>query len=148
MSSAVKKMIEQATEGSRELDAAVWLAIFEPKCQRYDVEFHVEQYDNHISRTAMDCDLGTIWVDQMDPPLFRFTESMDAALALVARLHPTFFWRVQKQAPDYDIAPFWAACGPHGKHRQQHTGHGATPVLALLSALLEHNSPTKTVGDA
>lgn len=66
-----------------------------------------------------------------------YTSSLDAVVALVERVLPGSFWRAQKQSPDYDIAPFWAVCGPHGKPKRQHTADGATPALALLAALIK-----------
>lgn len=133
---AVAASLEAATAPSRELDAAVWLACFEPMCPSHEVTFHVEQYDNYASRTAIECGLGMMWVDQMEPPLRHYTASAEDALALIGQLQPTFFWRVQKQAPDYTDGPFWAVCGPHGKPQGQSTAHGQTPALALLGALM------------
>lgn len=135
MHKAVADALALAIAPSRELDAAVWLACFEPDCKRYEVEFHTEQYDNLMSRTAIECDLGSIWVDQMDPPLHQFTASTDAAVALVTRLRPEFFWRVQKQFGDCS-GLFWAACGPSGTPKSQGTALGVTPAIALTSALM------------
>lgn len=145
MHRAVAAALEAATAPSRELDAAVWLACFEPTCPSHEVEFHTEQYD-YVSRTAIDCALGTMWVDQMEPPLRHYTSSAEDALALVSQMQPTFFWRVQKQAPDYTDGPFWAVCGPHGKPQDQSTAHGRTPALAVLGALMSAlaNIPSHT----
>lgn len=135
MYASVRKSLEAATEPTRELDAAVWLACFEPECADPSVEFHTEQYD-YVSRTGMECALGSMWVDQMEPPLHQYTFSVDATVALIKRLRPEFFWRVQKQPDDYDLGPFWASCGPHGKHKAQRTAHGASPALALAAAFM------------
>lgn len=146
MYKAVAKALQAATAPSRELDAAVWLACFEPTCERLEVQFHTERYDSYVTRDSIECALGSMWVDQMDPPLFQYTASIDATLALVARLKPGFFWRVQKQPPDYDLGPFWAVCGPHGAGpRKQSVAHGATPALALLAALMiaQSNGPAQ-----
>jgi len=85
MFDAVAQKILREPPG-RASDAAIWLACFEPTCSHPDVEFHTEYYDNLMSREAIECDLGTMWVDQMDPPLLSYTKSIDAALSLIERI--------------------------------------------------------------
>ena len=99
---SLEARIAAATGPDREIDAALWLMCFEPTCAHFNVTFHTEQYDNYISREYIECDLGTMAVDQMEPPLFRYSESIDAIVALVERSG----WRIYTL--DASIAGRWS----------------------------------------
>lgn len=67
--------LEKAAAGSRELDGAVWYAVFEP-----DVDhgcLHVEQTEQG-PREVLTCELGSKWADDVG----HYTTCLDAALAL------------------------------------------------------------------
>ena len=69
---------------------------------------------------------------QIPPP---YTYSLDAALALVERLDPLWFFRVAKSLPsERPNGRFWATCGPSG---EQESAWGSTPALALLASMLK-----------
>lgn len=105
----------QAADGpSRELDAAIWLACFEPACQSFAVQFEEEHYDNHLTRYGLTCDLGSMWIDQMDPPLRAFTASVDCTVELIERALPGMLYGVRhgsNWAPHHKWAgkPVWEA---------------------------------------
>lgn len=120
--------VEKAEGPDREIDAALWLACFEPTCLRFDVAFHTEQYDNLMSREAIGCDLGTMWVDDMDPPLLRYTAFLDAAVALVERVLP---------GHDFIIARTNGGLTIHARVGGFGEAYGETPALALLAAMLK-----------
>ena len=82
---SLEARIAAATGPDREIDAALWLMCFEPTCAHFNVTFHTEQYDNYVSREYIECDLGTMALDQMEPPLLRYTGFLDDAVALLRK---------------------------------------------------------------
>lgn len=82
-----------------------------------------------------------------------YTASIDAALALVERMLPGWFWRTGKMtAPHWDKSqgcyqPYWAHIqrthADHCDRDDEATGYAQTAPLAILSALLRAlSSPT------
>lgn len=118
---------------SRELDAAVWLACFEPTCARPEVTFHAEYYEPWLSRDAIECDLGTMWVDEMKPPLRRYTESIDDALNLIEQIAgPGVEWDCTTL---YGIARVSVGLNLNAGDEKGEDRGGSVPVALCLAAL-------------
>ena len=166
MYAALIEALEAASEPSRELDAALWLACFEPTCARHEVTFQVEHFDNYVSRTGIDCDLGSMWVDQMDPPLRCYTASVDSTIELIELVLPGYLYGVRhtsQWAPHHKWAgrPVWdALIGDPGESDSyepwcdhdayddydevdEHMADHCTPALALCTALLRALKATR-----
>jgi hypothetical protein len=70
-----------------------------------------------------------------------YTGSVDAALALVKRAFPDFFWSIgflDEEARTHDHHQHGALLFPHFHvaDKRDGLGHGATPALALVAAVL------------
>ncbi|HEV7352545.1 MAG TPA: hypothetical protein VGN74_05390 [Brevundimonas sp.] len=115
--------IEAAEVGSRELDGAVWFALFEPDVNHGAL--HVEQTEEG-PREALTCELGSKWADDVG----HYTTSIDAAVGLAERVLPGWVITLEiagsGQAYLYHPDP----CGPTIKTL------GKTPALALVAAIL------------
>ena len=137
--SSLLARIESATGPDREIDAALWLACFEPGCVAFDdIKFHTEHYDNYISRTFVSCDLGDLPVDQFDPPLLYYTASLDAAIALCERVLPGWSWTVDSgYAANHQKSHAEAWTGD-----DEGSGDAATPALALCAAIIKARMTT------
>ncbi len=130
-----RERVRAATGADRELDAAIWLACFEPQIASFDVTFHVEQYDNYLSRTSIETVLGGVWVDEMDPPLRHYTASLDAVVALIERKLPGWRWNLNKQS-HATMAMVFRPGGSCEESDDSGAAMLATPALALCAALL------------
>lgn len=111
--------LEEAGEGSRELDGAVWYAIHEP-----DVEhgcLHVEQTEQGPLE-VLTCELGSKYADCVG----HYTTSPDAALALAERVCP----EAEVIALSRTKSGGWGA-GVNGR-----VCRASTPALALCAAIL------------
>lgn len=73
---------------------------------------------------------------------WKYTESVNAILALIDRALPGAWWRVEHRDPEKHTD--WATCGPPGAQEQ---ADAATPALALCAALLKAKI-AETAGDA
>jgi hypothetical protein len=120
--------LEEAAEGSRELDAAIWYAVHEP-----DVDYpgiRTEQTEQG-PREVLTCELGSKWADDVG----HVTTSLDAALALAERVLPGWDFIVGRTNGGLTIH---AQVGP-GEMQ-----FGNTPALALCAAILRANHKDKT----
>ena len=112
--------LEEAAEGSRELDAAIWYAVHEP-----DVDYpgiRTEQTEQG-PREVLTCELGSKWADDVG----RYTTSLDAALALAKRVLPGVWAK----------AALYPSAGPVS------VGRARNPALALCIAILRANHKDK-----
>lgn len=129
----LRERLEKASGPEREIDAALWLLAFEPKSQKLNVAFHTEYYDNYVSREALECDLGMMWVDQMDPPLARYSASIEYAQQLLRR-GSRLRQRVRVMA---DPGGKGVASVYDDQDRDVITVCAATPALALCLAFVK-----------
>lgn len=127
--SSLEARLIAATGPDREIDAALWLMCFEPTCKHFNVTFHTEQYDNYISREYIECDLGAMAVDQMEPPLLRYTSFLDDAVALLRKRRVRV--RVEALPNGEGIASIYDADDKDGP-----ACRASTPSLALCLALV------------
>lgn len=112
--------IEAAEVGSRELDGAVWFALFEP-----DVDYgylHVEQTEQG-PREALTCELGSKWADGVGA----YTTSIDAAVALAGRVLGHDGIGLCRTANGWEA---WVG------GREAYLTSYPTPALALVAAIL------------
>ena len=115
--------LEEAAEGSRELDAAIWYAVHEP-----DVDYpgiRTEQTEQG-PREVLTCELGSKWADDVG----RYTTSLDAAFALAGRVGLDG-WNTL-----YAAMMNWKAHDPRGPLSK-------TLPLALCLAILKANHKDK-----
>jgi hypothetical protein len=134
------KRVEDATGADREIDAAMWLLAFEPACPSFDVRFHEEWYSEYLSRTAIECALGMMWVDQMDPPLDFFSANIEDARKLLRR-GSRLRHRVRVSVDPYGKG---IAFVYDDQDRDVLTAHAPTPALAVCAALLRAEITTLT----
>lgn len=74
--------LESAKGADRNLDAALWIACFDPEA--LEGEITIEPRGSvYAEREALCTAQGSCWVDELSPSLLRFTASIDAALMLV-----------------------------------------------------------------
>lgn len=130
MSKELIERLEKAEAGSRELDGAVWYAVFEP-----DVEhgcLHVEKTEQG-DREALTCELGSKWADDVG----NYTTSLDAALALAERVLPGWIPSLEGSRGGRWLATIslWESEGS-AMVRFGHA-HAPTPALALVTAILK-----------
>lgn len=121
--------LEEAGEGSRELDGAVWYAIHEP-----DVEhgcLHVEQTEQGPLE-VLTCELGSKYADCVG----HYTTSLGAALALASRVLPGDSPGVSRNV----FHGYWSAWLHRNVDGACHLVGDActasTPALALCAAIL------------
>lgn len=123
--SGLIERLEGAERGARELDGAVWYAVFEP-----DVDhgcLHVEMTEQG-PREALTCELGSKWADDVGP----YTTSLDAALALAERVLPGFRKFIEIIGDGRGSVCMFEASDP----TPQRWHHAATAPLALCIAIL------------
>jgi len=133
----LKQRVERASGGDRELDCRIAYALgmnwCNPKWSNslHDWRQHIETHgfeaawtSDHVYRNGYDAPPTEDYGGSLVP---NYTTSIDAALALVERLLPGWSWRIGNR-------PGGGAWVLLGTSRQEHLG--ATPALALLSALL------------
>lgn len=114
--------LRRAETGSRELDAMIAVSLqimpsnaFQPCASDDPGTFGTGAY--------------TFWTAP------EYTTSIDAAVALVERMLPGALWRVQKCPTaiiNQNIGAYWATAGMTG---EQEAAYGATPALAIVTAL-------------
>ena len=122
--------LEEAAEGSRELDAAIWYAVHEP-----DVDYpgiRTEQTEQG-PREVLTCELGSKWADDVG----HVTTSLDAALALAERVLPGVWWNVRAPHRRVAKAALYPSAGPVS------VGRARNPALALCAAILRANHKDK-----
>jgi hypothetical protein len=121
--------LQSAEQGSRELDAAVWYACFEPDVEHFGI--HVEQTEQG-PREVLTCELGSKWADDVG----HYTTSTDAALALVERVVGAgdFTYRLTSDYGGYYAAELRIDSNPAKPVVVKETGD--TMPLALVIALV------------
>ena len=124
--------LESASEGSRELDALVTVAL------RLDCKRGLSDDLQYLSPIRRDdeCAIGTYWYVCRSGRSLRTAEpvttSIDAALALAERVLPKLWtWRVEKNNGGYFVA-FWS----DGDYAPDGEAVCASPALAICAALL------------
>ena len=124
--------LEEAAEGSRELDAAIWYAVHEP-----DVDYpgiRTEQTEQG-PREVLTCELGSKWADDVG----RYTTSIDEAIALARRVLPgLYMWNVE-----FDDEPTGTPASARVYAKTDGRGAAPTPALALCIAILRANHKDK-----
>lgn len=128
--------LEAAEAGSRELDGAVWYAVFEPDVEHGSL--HVEQTEQG-PREVLTCELGSKWADDVGP----YTTSLDAALALAERVLPGWSWTLHSPrdpvAPTDNGRPWFSIQNRADLPRPNEgrfSGVGATPALCVCISIL------------
>lgn len=127
----------------REIDAALHVALIKPEQYQDDLRYF------RLPTPSMDhmemCAPGTYWLKQRSGASLHtapaYSESLDAALSLVARVLPGWSYAHGNQAPRFDANPrghdHWARVFPR---YEQQDGSGnqyaSTPALALILAML------------
>lgn len=134
--------VEAATGPDREIDALIWLYCFEPTASLDGVQLGEEHYDNLISRPWLECSLGTLWVDQMEPPLQSYTYSLDCAALLLRRKRPQSRMRVEVMPDGKGVASIYDE-----QDRDGPVSRAATPALALILAFLRAKQSDDTTDD-
>ncbi len=131
----LSEMVEKAGEGSRELDASIWLAIYRP-----DYKFP----DKVLNRTPFDKQeaVGRFTHDGMGggSSAARYTTSLDAARTLVPTkpypdLRPGEWWWMM-EVRKYEVRAF-IAYENHDAGIPEFEAIAATPALALCAAALK-----------
>jgi len=129
----MKDLIEKlkaATDGSRELDVAVWNAV-NPDCPNVAVLEHgsVQLRDRKLQEKKVSGFSIVTWTGSDDWAVPSYTTSMDAALLLVPEKHDGWSCNVQNGICQALI--FKDGDGVIGR------GDAATPELAICAAALE-----------
>lgn len=134
--------VEQAQEGSRELDAEIAVAL------RYGGERYPNKPLGTFSPGHVQADLGRDgWSVGWTVPAF--TTSLDAALALIERKLPGWWWEVAHGTAHKGAGPYWASVYNNETLAATFDGTpdeapGKTPALALVAALLRALSSQET----
>lgn len=134
--------VEAATGPDREIDALIWLYCFEPTASLDGVKLGEEYYENMLSRSWMECSLGMLWVDQMEPPLQSYTYSLDCAASLLRRKRPQPRMRVEIMPDGKGVASIYDE-----QDRDGPVSLAATPALALILAFLRAKQSNGSTDD-
>lgn len=136
--SGLIERLEAAEVGSRELDAEIWFALFEPDIDRVAIETIIYQGE---PREVVHCELGSRWADERQPPIGGFTTSLDAALALAERVLPDAEWMVLFNPRHGETGSTYIGLDG-GEFKINTVKRGKAPALALCIAILK----AKTAG--
>lgn len=127
--------LEEAAEGSRELDAAIWYAVHEP-----DVDYpgiRTEQTEQG-PREVLTCELGSKWADDVG----RYTTSIDAAYALAERVLPEMNCIGFDKTPS-GVEAYVSRNNVDSGHWVVTGEHPSSPALAICLAILRANHKDK-----
>ena len=127
--------LEEAAEGSRELDAAI-ARQFGWVYERRIPEFRSPKWWPPMELETKDQTSAYAYAKANPPPV---TTSLDAALALAKRVLPRWRPMLRKHA-GYSRAHLAA---PNLKYEDDCTGRATTPALALCLAILRANHKDK-----
>lgn len=124
------RRVEGATEGSRELDADLWIAVG-PRPMGDNFAHWIHDWEpgwepGPYAGAVQMVENGGVFTSP------EFTASLDASLALVTRVLPGSGWQITNTggSSSYCMISQRSEAGDH-------TGDGATPVLAVVAALLK-----------
>jgi hypothetical protein len=123
--------LEEAAEGSRELDCrvAAWLMTLSGP-----VEFHVVGPPTYEHERYFCAPAGMDWIgyDLLNSAP-AYTRSLDAALALASRVLPgLYMWNVE-----YDDEPTGTPASARVYAKTDGRGYAATPAIAMCIAILK-----------
>lgn len=150
MTTSLITRLEEAAEGSRELDARIWMALNDPEPANYFAGVGMEMWFDGTPREVLSTSSGLSATHELKPAMGKVTTSLDAALALAERVLPRWGFDCGQPARmgEHGGRP-WADCwppvedgevvafklgGPRPTHRHS---NAATPALALCTAILK-----------
>lgn len=88
MTAALIAKLESASEGSRELDARIWMALNDPEPANYFAGIGMEMWFDGTPCEVLSTSSGLSATHELKPAMGKVTTSIDAALALAERLLP------------------------------------------------------------
>ena len=116
--------LEEAAEGSRDLDARV-ASVFSHDVESDDGDFWWGPFDEQAERVP------------------DFTTSLDAALALAERVLPGWEWLLRTDEERGFMVNCWRKGDEPNMGDECFPSYAATPVLALCAAILRANHKDK-----
>ena len=138
MTPGLIERLEAAGEGSRELDALLWLRFNRPHYQGGVEALEMRTWYDGRGHLILETDAGEEVADTLG--ISPVTTSLDAALALAERVLPGWLWQVTTitTAIGGIRKPFAVVMNPDDDNDDIRTfGEATTPALALCIAILK-----------
>ena len=123
--------LESAGEGSRELDAALWLRLYRPEYTGGVKALEMRGWYDGRGHMILETDNGEEVADDLG--IGSYTTSLDAALALADRLLPGFGFFLRKDNDGCNCGLVY----PEASFVTPGCGSSATPALAMSTAILK-----------
>lgn len=128
---ALAERVEAAAGPDRDLEAEVWVAVFDPDSRSGGITIE-EVWHGGPTREALHTERGSCWADECKPPVGRYMSSIDAAASLMP---PRWDFRIDCYWTDENTTS-WAVNAQNMDGSKRARGYAKDEPRARLAAAL------------